>query len=176
MGKVSSGENIQETVLEILNALSSFFWAGKGVIALAAFAVNYGEFWLVEQLHSTNPVAESLAVLEQLPTEVEQSLMFQEMANLIKVVLNLTKCICESVDLQAHKYLNSDMPVVKNMMVQIPEYTYWIIRSIVTCQSQLSNLNASEYVQTPMAFISFLFIKPLPRFKLLVTKINIAFV
>ncbi|KAL0399863.1 UNVERIFIED_CONTAM: protein SIEVE ELEMENT OCCLUSION B [Sesamum radiatum] len=130
---------MHETLLAIFNALSPFFWAGKGVIALAAFAVNYGEFWLVEQLRSSNnPVAQSLASLEPLPRE-EQLSMFQDMSRLVQAILKLTKCICESFDLQNHKYFQPDEPVYNSMMAQIPEYTYWIIRSIVICQS---NLNA----------------------------------
>ncbi|KAK6134859.1 hypothetical protein DH2020_031400 [Rehmannia glutinosa] len=146
LSNCGDGENMHKTVLDVFNALSSFFWAGKAVIALAAFAVNYGEFWLVKQLQSTNPVAQSLAFLEQLQPEMEQTLMFQNMDKLIKAVLNLTKCICESVDVQSNNYLKPDLPELKSMMAKIPEYTYWIIRSIVTCQTQLSNLNAYENV------------------------------
>ncbi|KAK6134885.1 hypothetical protein DH2020_031369 [Rehmannia glutinosa] len=148
LSNCGDGENMHKTVLDVFNALSSFFWAGKAVIALAAFAVNYGEFWLVKQLQSTNPVAQSLAFLEQLQPEMEQKLMFQNMDTLIKAVLNLTKCICESVDVQSNNYLKPDLPELKSMMAKIPEYTYWIIRSIVTCQTQLSNLNAYEYTSS----------------------------
>ncbi|KAK4398030.1 protein SIEVE ELEMENT OCCLUSION B [Sesamum angolense] len=142
LGNCSGGENMHETVRAIFNALSPFFWAGKGVIALAAFAVNYGEFWLVEQLRSSNnPVAQSLASLEPLPRN-EQLTMFQDMSQLVKAILKLGKCICESFNLQSHKYFRPDEPVYNSMMAQIPEYTYWIIRSIVICQS---NLNAYGY-------------------------------
>ncbi|KAL0444049.1 UNVERIFIED_CONTAM: protein SIEVE ELEMENT OCCLUSION B [Sesamum latifolium] len=142
LGNCSGGENMHETVLDIFNALSPFFWAGKGVIALAAFAVNYGEFWLVEQLRSSKSVAQSLASLEPLPRD-EQRTMFQDMSRLVQAILKLAKCICESFNLQSHKYFRADEPEYNTMMAQIPEYTYWIIRSIVICQS---NLNAYGYV------------------------------
>ncbi|KAL2245742.1 UNVERIFIED_CONTAM: Protein SIEVE ELEMENT OCCLUSION B, partial [Sesamum indicum] len=143
LGNCSGGENMHETVLAIFNALSPFFWAGKGVIALAAFAVNYGEFWLVEQLRSSNnPVAQSLASLEPLPRD-EQLTMFRDMSRLFQAILKLAKCICESYNLPSDRYFRPDEPMYIRLMAQIPEYTYWIIRTIVICQS---NLNAYGYV------------------------------
>ncbi|KAI8543821.1 hypothetical protein RHMOL_Rhmol08G0248900 [Rhododendron molle] len=38
----------------------------KVVISLAAFAANYGEFWLMAQLSTTNPLAKSVSLLKQL--------------------------------------------------------------------------------------------------------------
>lgn len=46
--------------------LSTFDWDAKVVLALAAFAVNYGNFGLTMQLHPTNPLAKAIAVLRQL--------------------------------------------------------------------------------------------------------------
>ncbi|KAK4437352.1 protein SIEVE ELEMENT OCCLUSION B [Sesamum alatum] len=161
LGNCSGGENMHETVLAVFNALSPFFWAGKGAIALAAFAVNYGEFWLVEQLRSSNnPVAQSLASLEPLPRD-EQRTMFEDMSRLVEGILKLTKCICESFNLQSHKYFKPDEPLYNTMMALIPEYTYWIIRSIVISQS---NLNAYGYTTSSNIETS--------NFSMLVEKVN----
>jgi hypothetical protein len=50
--------------------VSNYSWDEKVVLALAGFAVNYGEFWLVAQLYLTNPLAKAVALLKQLPDKV----------------------------------------------------------------------------------------------------------
>ncbi|XWS60341.1 hypothetical protein CRYUN_Cryun07bG0027500 [Craigia yunnanensis] len=61
------------TTMVLLNTLSSFSWDAKVVLTLAAFAVKFGEFWLIFQLCTTNSLAKSVALLKQLPDILEHS-------------------------------------------------------------------------------------------------------
>ena len=63
---VLSGGDVHATTMGILGMLSSYSWDAKVVIALAAFAANFGEFWLVAQLHATNRLAKSVAKLKHI--------------------------------------------------------------------------------------------------------------
>lgn len=60
--KCSGGSDAHATTVALFNTLSSYMWDAKVVIALAAFSVNYGEFWLVAQLYPSNPLGQVLGV------------------------------------------------------------------------------------------------------------------
>lgn len=113
------------------------------VLALAAFGVNYGEFWLVAQLYPTNHLAKSIALLKQLPDILEHNESmgprFDALKNLIKEMLEVTKCIVEFKELPA-QYINQETPVMTMALTHIPTAVYWTIRSVVACSQQLVSL------------------------------------
>jgi Sieve element occlusion N-terminus len=57
----------------ILHLVSTFDWDAKVVLAMAAFAVNYGYFGLTVQLHPVNTLAKSIAMLRQLSDLLERT-------------------------------------------------------------------------------------------------------
>lgn len=131
--------------------LSNYSWDAKAVITLAAFAVNYGEFWLVAQLYTSNPLAKSLAHLKQLPDVLEHGdalkPRFEAVFNLIKAMLDLTHCIVRFKELP-EQYIDPETPELVTATAHIPIAVYWIIRSIVACSSIIINLigMGQEYV------------------------------
>jgi hypothetical protein len=145
----------------ICNTLSSYSWDAKVVLAIAAFAVNYGEFWLVAQLYATNPLARGLAILKQLPeiSEYADSLKpkFEALSNLIAAMLKVTKCIVGFKELPS-QYITPDTPELLTANAHIPIAVYWTIRSIVACASQIMGLigMGHEYVlRTPSSSFFF---------------------
>lgn len=141
--------------------LSNYGWDAKAVITLAAFAVNYGEFWLVAQLYTANPLAKSLAHLKQLPDVLERgdSLKprFEAVSNLIKTMLDLTRCIVRFKELP-EQYISPETPELVTATAHIPTAVYWIFRSIVACASIIINLigMGHEYVHnSPYFFVHF---------------------
>ena len=70
--KCSTGENSHSTTVGILGMLSSYSWDSKVVIALAAFALNFGEVQLITQLYTTNSLATSIAMLKHVPETQNQ--------------------------------------------------------------------------------------------------------
>ena len=121
------------------------------VLALAAFATTYGEFWLVAHLYPTNPLAKSVAILKQLPDILEHTdalkPKFEALSSLIKVMVDVAKCIVQFKELPP-QYITPDTPAMVTAIAHIPTAVYWTIRSIVACASQIASLigMSHEYV------------------------------
>ncbi|KAK9117381.1 hypothetical protein Sjap_016328 [Stephania japonica] len=151
--KCSGGGDAHGTTLVLFNTLASYSWDAKVVLALAAFAVNYGEFWLVAQLYTTNQLAKSIALLKQLPDILEhnESLRprLEALKLLIKAMLDVTKCIVHFKELP-HQYISADAPVMSMALAHIPTAVYWTIRSVVACMSQMIGLIglSHEYISS----------------------------
>ncbi|XWS51327.1 hypothetical protein CRYUN_Cryun12cG0167600 [Craigia yunnanensis] len=141
--KCSGGGDAHATTMVLLNTLSSYSWDAKVVLTLAAFAVNFGEFWLVVQLCTTNSLAKSVALLKQLPDILEHSQTlkphFDALNKLIKAMMDVTKIIVEFTELPS-QYISSDVRPMSIAMAQIPTAAYWTIRSVVACAAQIASL------------------------------------
>ncbi|KAL7597800.1 hypothetical protein Lser_V15G21384 [Lactuca serriola] len=146
--KCSGGSDAHASTLAILNMLSSYSWEAKVVISLGAFAINFGEFWLVAQLFATNPLAKSIALLKHMPNIVEHykslKTRFDAINLLIKAMLDVTKCIITFKNLP-HQYIQDDQPPKSTATAHIPTATYWSLKSMVACTSQLKSLLGMNY-------------------------------
>ncbi|KAJ6903856.1 hypothetical protein NC651_021125 [Populus alba x Populus x berolinensis] len=149
--KCSGGGDAHATTSAIFNLVSNYSWDAKVVLALAAFALNYGEFWLVSQLFLTNPLAKAVALLKQLPEIIEQTEAlkpkFEAITNLIRAMTDVAKCIVEFKELPS-QYITPDTPEMLTATAHIPTAVYWTIRSIVACTSQIVGLTSMghEYI------------------------------
>ncbi|KAJ0113608.1 hypothetical protein Patl1_02885 [Pistacia atlantica] len=141
--KCSGGGDTHATAISILTMLSSFSWDAKLALALSAFAVTYGEFWLVAQSYTSNQLAKAVAILKQLPEILENTSVlkpqFDAIKNLIKAMVDVSKCIVEFRQLPTH-YVTPDVEALSTAMAHIPVAVYWTIRSILACASQLTGL------------------------------------
>nr|GMD36247.1 protein SIEVE ELEMENT OCCLUSION B-like [Ipomoea batatas] len=146
--KCSGGGDSNATTMAILNMLSNYQWDAKVVLSLAAFAVTYGEFWLVAQLFASHPLAKSVGILKQLPDIVEHSAAlksrFDAINNLIMAVMDVTRRIMEFKKLPA-QYISEDQPPLSVAKTHIPTAVYWTIKSIVACAAQLTSLLGMNY-------------------------------
>ncbi|TYJ07970.1 hypothetical protein E1A91_A11G042100v1 [Gossypium mustelinum] len=146
--KCSGGGDAHATTMVLLNTLSSYSWDAKVVLTLAAFAVNFGECWLVLQLCTTNSLAKSVALLKQLPDILEYSHtlkpQFDALHKLIKAMMEVTKCIVEFTELPS-QYISSDVPPMSIAVAHIPTAAYWTIRSVVACAAQITSLVGTRY-------------------------------
>ncbi|KAK1258201.1 hypothetical protein QJS04_geneDACA021077 [Acorus gramineus] len=141
--KCTGGGDTHATTVALFNQLSSYTWDAKVVLALAAFAVSYGEFWLTAQLYTVNPLAKSVAMLKQIPDIIEHADVlkprFDALNNLIKSMLDVTKCIIEFKELPS-EYISPDTSPMSTALTHIPTAVYWTIRSVVACASQIIGL------------------------------------
>lgn len=141
--KCAGGGDDHATTMVILNMLSSYSWDAKVVLTLAAFSVNFGEFWLIVQLYTTNTLAKSVALIKQLPDVLEHSQTlkphFDALSKLIKAMIDVTKCIVEINELPS-EYISSEVPPLSTVMANIPTAAYWTIRSVVACAAQITSL------------------------------------
>ncbi|XP_022773670.1 protein SIEVE ELEMENT OCCLUSION B-like [Durio zibethinus] len=141
--KAFGGSDAHATTTAIFNLLSSYTWDAKLVLSLAAFALNYGEFWLLAQIYSTNQLAKSMAILRQLPSLLEHTAplkpRFDALNNLIRTMIDVTRCVVEFKELPS-MYISQDSPALATAMTHIPTAVYWTIRSMVACATQISSL------------------------------------
>ncbi|XP_057491143.1 protein SIEVE ELEMENT OCCLUSION B-like [Actinidia eriantha] len=143
--KCLGGGDGHQTTFSLFNMLSSYSWDAKLVLALAAFALNYGEFWLLAQIYSSNQLAKSMATLKQLPVIMEHSgplkPRFDALDNLIKAMLELTRCVVAFKELPS-TYVSHDVPALTTAMATVPTAVYWTIRGIVACATQITSLTS----------------------------------
>ncbi|XP_059643685.1 protein SIEVE ELEMENT OCCLUSION B-like [Cornus florida] len=143
-----SGAGGHATTLPVFNVVSSFSWDAKLVLTLAAFALKYGEFWLLCQIYSSNQLAKSMGALKQLPVIMEHSgslkSRFDAINNLIRTTLDQTRCIVEFTDLPS-TYITQDVPALSTASATIPTAVYWAIRGLIVCTAQIINLSTTGH-------------------------------
>jgi len=143
--KALTGGEAHSTTLAICSMLAPFSWDAKLVLTLAAFAFNYGEFWLLAQIYTTNQLAKSMAILKQLPMIMEHSgalkSRFDALNGLIQAMLKVTRCVVDLKDLPS-AYISSEAPALSAAMAHVPTAVYWTIRSAVACASQITSLTS----------------------------------
>lgn len=141
--KCSGSQEADTITISMLNMLANYSWDAKLVLLLSAFALNYGEFWLVAQNYTSNQLAKSVAFLRQLPEILDHSSIlkpqFEAVNNLVKVMLEITRCIVELVELPP-QYITTDDAALSMALVHMPIAVYWTIRSAVACVSRFSGL------------------------------------
>ncbi|KAK3413104.1 protein SIEVE ELEMENT OCCLUSION B [Eucalyptus grandis] len=151
--KALTGGEAHSTTLAICSMLAPFSWDAKLVLTLAAFAFNYGEFWLLAQIYTTNQLAKSMAILKQLPMIMEHSgalkSRFDALNGLIQAMLKVTRCVVDLKDLPS-AYISSEAPALSAAMAHVPTAVYWTIRSAVACASQITSLTSYgiEYISS----------------------------
>lgn len=146
--------------MDLLKSLSNYSWDAKVVITFAAFAINYGEFWLVEHLHTKDPLAKNIATLKDLPEIMQHAgelkRKFDSVLDLLNMVVKVTHCLIEFKELPS-AYITHESPEMAAATAHIPTAVYWIIRSLLAGASTLLNLIGSghEYVYTYIYRVNF---------------------
>ena len=129
--------------MEVLNLLTNWPWDAKAVLALAAFSINYGEFWLLVHQSSSDLLAKDISLLKKLPEIFERidivRQKFDAIDKLIKALISVAKCIVDFKMLPPH-YITPDTPEMKSATTLIPTAVYWIVRSIIACAAQITGL------------------------------------
>ncbi|CAN6677293.1 unnamed protein product [Malus baccata var. baccata] len=143
------GEEIaHKSTLAILNKLSTYSWEAKAVLVFAAFALEYGEFWLLAQTQQSDLLAKSVAILKRVPvllkpTELQKRRQaVVELNVLIKTTLQVIECIFELEKLSA--YDPKDVPALAIAMDHIPVDVYWSIITIFSCATKIALLTSDE--------------------------------
>ena len=137
-----------KTTMSVLKRLSSYSWNAKAVLTLAAFASDYGEFWLLNQFNPSDKLGKSVRVLKGVPTilKLENKWIpkqIVELDKLIKATLEVIECIFKLEKLFKNGDAK-DVPVLSTHMGDIPIYVYRSITTIVACSTQLFGLINDE--------------------------------
>ncbi|XP_065873828.1 protein SIEVE ELEMENT OCCLUSION C [Euphorbia lathyris] len=136
----SSDGDLHERTMVLLDLLGNYRWDAKMVLVLAAFATNYGEFWLLMQLCPCNPLAESVALLRQFPNDLTMlKPRIKALSLLVKTLMDVTKCIIkfESLPFRHVKIYGQAMAAAKSAICLA---SYWVTRNTLACSSQITDL------------------------------------
>lgn len=146
--KCAAGAEAHAVTMDFLRSLSNYSWDAKVVITFAAFAINYGEFWLVVQQQTKDPLAKNIASLKDLPETMQKSAdlrkKFESVFELLSTALKVTHCLIEFRELPS-QYISHESGEMAAATAHIPTATYWIIRSLLACASLLMNLIGSGH-------------------------------
>ncbi|XP_024193626.1 protein SIEVE ELEMENT OCCLUSION B [Rosa chinensis] len=148
--KACSGEeiSIQTRTEVIFDKLKPYAWEAKAVLALAAFALEYGDFWHLAQLYGQcNQLTDSVTTLKRVP-DVKAPLKkcegeVLELNRLIKDTLEVTRLICKVEDLYIHNR-TEDAPTLYAAVECIPICVFWTITAIVACAAKVIDLTSDE--------------------------------
>lgn len=138
----------------LFDLLGKFRWDAKVAVVLAAFATSYGEFWLIMQLYPHNPLAASVAVLKQLPTDLwTLKPRFKAMSLLVKKIVEVARLITkfERLPFQHVKLDYEELNLAKSCIYIA---AYWISRSTLTCSSEIADWTAMKPAKVHVPFPS----------------------
>ncbi|GMP29472.1 hypothetical protein CsSME_00004563 [Camellia sinensis var. sinensis] len=143
--KCQIGMDGHQITISLFTVLSNYSWDAKLVLALAAYASNFGAFWLLAQMYTSNQLTKSMALLKRLPVTVEHSgpvkSRFDALNTLITAMLDLTRCIVALKDLPS-SYVTQEVPALSAVIATIPTAVYWTVRGIVACATQITSLTS----------------------------------
>lgn len=147
--KPPSEEIAHKTTLAILNKLSNYDWDAKAVLTLAAFAMEFGEFWLLTQHQPTDLLARSVGVLKRVPVLTRPAAMQKhrqaiiELNSLVKTTLLVIELIFELEKLSS-SYDTKDVPALELAIEQIPVDVYWAIITVAAIVTQIDCLTTDS--------------------------------
>ncbi|KAH0669164.1 hypothetical protein KY285_023323 [Solanum tuberosum] len=153
ISKCANKEDAHSTTMSLLHSLTTYAWDTKVVITFAAFAQQYGEFGLLVQQYTTNPLAKSVAIIMELPEIMtRQDVLkqkFDAIHDLIDKMLDVTKCIIEFRDIQtshSQHVITQELEMLINT-AHISTAAYWTMRAAVMCAAMILNLIAIGHEQ-----------------------------
>ncbi|KAK9117380.1 hypothetical protein Sjap_016327 [Stephania japonica] len=146
----SEDRDLHTKTMTLFDLLGNFKWDTKVVLVLAAFAISYGEFWLVSQLHPLNPLAVAVAQLKQLPTNLSAfKPQLKALSSLVKTMVDVAEFMIENEGLRIqHSKLDDKENITMDFQIYVS--AYWVIRSSFTCSSLITDMiaNPSEQVKS----------------------------
>ncbi|KAI9123060.1 hypothetical protein K1719_005949 [Acacia pycnantha] len=154
--KTPGDEIAHKTTMTILNLLSDYSWQAKAILTLAAFALEYGEFWWLSQLQPNDELAKSVAMLKRVPTLTkpaalrEHFLDIYEINNLIKAAMQVIESVFELQKLTS--YDTVDVPSLAHAMDLIPVGVYWAIITTAACVTQIDCLTSDSEQRQELSY------------------------
>lgn len=151
------GDDIaHKTTMTILNLLSDYSWEAKAILTLAAFALEYGEFWWLSQLQPNDELAKSVAILKRVsaltkPAALrEHFLDIYEINNMIKAAMQVIEAVFELQKLTSYDAV--DVPALAHAVDLIPVGVYWAIITIAACVTQIDCLTTDSEQRQELSY------------------------
>ncbi|KAK7857029.1 protein sieve element occlusion b [Quercus suber] len=141
-----------DTTMSILNKLKDYSWDAKAVLTLAAFALDYGEFWHFAQFYSSDQLTKSMGILKRVPIVlIPQSIEKYRnpiiaLTNLIRNTLAVIECIF-NLEQRFTKLDLNDEPTLSTAKDCYSVDVFWAIITIVDCMARMCCL-ATDWDRT----------------------------
>ncbi|KAG2712926.1 hypothetical protein I3760_04G148700 [Carya illinoinensis] len=149
--KAPGGGNELKTTISILNKLSSCSWAEKAVLVIAAFALDYGDFWgLAQSNDALDHLAESVGITNRVHAMSKRPdhKKCQRVIEVRKLIENTMEVIRLIVDLKRTSELAEtyyrNMLATETLAKCIPVHVFWAIITVVACTTQMYCLSSDE--------------------------------
>lgn len=134
----------------IFKKLKTFSWEAKAVLTLAAFALEYGDFWhLAQHYGKLDKLTKSVAILKRVSILIKHEILEKrkaavtELNNLIMETYHVIGYIFELEHLLQQNNPN-DVPTLTTAIKKIPTAVYWTIYSIVACTAEINRLTSDK--------------------------------
>ncbi|KAI9119528.1 hypothetical protein K1719_009404 [Acacia pycnantha] len=131
-----------ETVVGILEKLRSYTWDAKAVIALSAFALDFGETWRLSLI--TEPTKDNALELHIFRLGCEEAKPTKSNLDLITTLVDSTFKLIEGVSTLEKKISDKTLsPKDVPTLYAAPRefYTYWAILALLTCSNRMTELD-----------------------------------
>lgn len=130
-------ENAHQTTLGILQQLRDYSWDAKVLIAIAALALEYGNFWNLQQV--SEPQGNSLRLLNQIQ---HRQLPVTDINATVKLVMEAVEKIRRWGTLSSDEtYETEDVPALSDALQLIPLLVYWVVASLVACNTNIQGVS-----------------------------------
>lgn len=142
-----TGESdIRTRTLVLFDLLKEYRWDAKAVLVLGVLAATYGGLLLPGHLAFCDPVAASIATLNQFPIERTKFRPWLEsLSLLIKAMVDVTKCIIKFERLP-FKQAKLDNNIVGETLSNIYLATYRVVKSALACMKQIPYFKQTQQV------------------------------
>ncbi|XP_027365787.1 protein SIEVE ELEMENT OCCLUSION B-like [Abrus precatorius] len=128
---------VHQTTMWILQHLKTYSWDAKALVALAAFALEYGNLLHLTEVPPSDQLANSLKQLNQVQTRK------MPVNNLVELVMEALQNIQEWATWSAVGYNTLEVPSLSDALHEVPVVVYWILASIIAATGNL--VGVSEY-------------------------------
>ncbi|XAR64470.1 hypothetical protein NMG60_11024828 [Bertholletia excelsa] len=146
--------NKHAKTMSLFDRLGYYKWDTKALLVLLAFVISYSEFRLLMQLYSSNSLAASMALLKQLPSDmVLLRPRFKYLSILLNIMIGMIEWIIKFEGLPVRQVFMEN-EIITQAKSQVYVGTYWIIRSALSCFSQITDLTTMKNEQV-FFFFSF---------------------
>ncbi|EOA34315.1 hypothetical protein CARUB_v10021833mg [Capsella rubella] len=141
------GQNeIQTRTMVLFDLLKEYRWDAKAVLVLGVLAAAYGGLLLPVHLASCEPVASSIATLNQLPNErTKLRPWLESLTLLVRAMLDVTKCLIKFERLPI-KQVQLDNNIVDKTLFNVYLATYRVVKSVLACLQQIPYFKQTQQI------------------------------
>ena len=147
MACTAPGVEIAQKTESLILKLKDYSLDAIVVLALAAFAMEYGEFCHLAHYHSTDQLTKSLGFLRHVPVLLmppgieKHGKSITELNSLIRTTLEVFECILKLEELSAN-HDTDDVPALTNNILE--DVCWAVISTVVACSTQMCFLIDNE--------------------------------